>query len=282
MKIPIYQVDAFTKEQFKGNPAGICILEKEIDDIHMLLIAEEMNLSETAFISPYDGKTISASKAFKLRWFTPKIEVPLCGHATLGTSKVLFDDIGIRMNTIIYETRSGRLVSEKCDEGITLDFPIDEPSSIEPPTEILKAMGISSYENIIYGKSTNKLVIHLKTQNEVLKLNPNFELMKKIHCNSIKGVGVTCIGNGKYDFISRYFNPWAGVNEDPVTGSVHTLLSAYWSDLLKKNEMRAYQASHRGGEILLRIERQGRVKLIGEAVIVLKGTISISDELILR
>lgn len=278
MRIPIYQVDAFTKEQFKGNPAGICILEKEIDDIHMQLIAEEMNLPETAFISPYDGKTILTSKVFKLRWFTPKNEVPLCGHATLGTSKVLFDDIGIGMNTIIYETKSGRLISGKYNEGITLDFPIDEPLSIEPPTEILKAMGISSYENIIYGKSTNKLVIHLKTQNDVLKLEPNFELMKGIHCNNIKGVGVTCKGNEKYDFISRYFNPWAGVNEDPVTGSVHTLLSAYWSNLLKKNEMTAYQASHRGGEILLRIERQGRVKLIGESVIVLKGTIYMSDE----
>jgi PhzF family phenazine biosynthesis protein len=277
MRIPIYQVDAFTKKQFKGNPAAICILEKEIDDIHMQLVAEEMNLSETAFISPCDSNTILTSKVFKLRWFTPKNEVSLCGHATLATSKVLFDDIGIRMNKIIYETRSGRLVSEKCNEGITLDFPIDEPLSIEPPTEILKAMGISSYENIIYGKSTNKLVIHLKTQNDVLKLDPNFELMKKFHCNNIKGVGVTCKGNEKYDFISRYFNPWAGVNEDPVTGSVHTLLSAYWSNLLKKNEMMAYQASHRGGEILLRIEEPGRVKLIGESVIVLKGTINISD-----
>lgn len=277
MRIPFYRVDAFTNEQFKGNPAGICILEKEIDDLHMQLIAEEVNLSETAFISPFDGRVISSSKVFKLRWFTPKTEVPLCGHATLGASKVLFDDIGVGINTIIYETKSGRLVAQKCNEGIVLDFPIDEPLSINPPTEILKAMGVSSYENIIYGKSTNKLVVHLKTQKDVLELKPNFQLMKEICSSNIKGVGITCRGNGQYDFISRFFNPWAGVNEDPVTGSVHTLLSSYWGDLLKKNKLRAYQASNRGGEILLEIEKQGRVKLIGESVIILKGIIHVPD-----
>ena len=277
LRIPIYQVDAFTNEQFKGNPAGICILEQEIDDLYMQQIAEEMNLSETAFISSFDKSSISSSKVFKLRWFTPKAEVPLCGHATLGTSKVLFDDIGIGLNEIIYETKSGRLVAQKSNEGIALDFPIDEPLSINPPTEILKAMGVLSYENIIYGKSTNKLVVHLKAQKDVLELNPNFQLMKEIHCNNIKGVGITCKGNEKYDFISRFFNPWAGVNEDPVTGSIHTLLSSYWGDLLKKNKMRAYQASHRGGEIMLMIEKHSRVKLIGESIIVLKGIIYIPD-----
>jgi len=273
MRIPVYQVDAFTKEPFKGNPAGVCILEKEIDDSYKKIIAEEMNLSETAFLSLCDGETMSASKIFNLRWFTPKTEVPLCGHATLGTSKVLFDDIGIGLDAIIYETKSGRLVSEKCDEGISLDFPIDEPLHMEPPAELLKAMGIRDYETGIYGKTTKKLVVRLKTQKDIENLNPNFELMKEINCHDIKGVGVTCLGDGEYDFISRYFNPWAGVNEDPVTGSVHTLLASYWGNILKKKELRAYQASRRGGEILLKAEAKGRVKLIGESAIVFKGTI---------
>lgn len=271
-EIQIYQVDAFTNRHFKGNPAGICILEEKISDLHMQLIAQEMNLSETAFLSPIEGRFIS-SHIFKLRWFTPKTEVALCGHATLGASKVLFDEIGICCNEIVYETKSGRLFAQKYNEGISLDFPRDEPLSVEPPYEILRAMGICNYENVFYGKSTNKLVIHLKTEDEVLKLNPDFQLMKETNCGNIKGVGVTSKGNGKYDFISRYFNPWAGVNEDPVTGSVHTLLASYWGDLLKKSEMRAYQASQRGGEIILNTEVNGRVKLIGEAVIVLKGTI---------
>jgi len=273
MRLPIYQVDAFTKEPYKGNPAGVCILEKEIDDSYKQLIAEEMNLSETAFLSPCDGETILTSKTFNLRWFTPKTEVPLCGHATLGTSKVLFDDIGIGLDTIVYETKSGRLIAEKCDEGISLDFPIDEPLSIDPPAGLLKAMGIYGYKNVIYGKNTKKLVIHLETENDIINLDPNFELMKEIQCDNIKGVGITCRGAGENDFISRYFNPWAGVNEDPVTGSVHTLLASYWGDLLGKSVMRAYQASHRGGTILLKAETQGRVKLIGEAAIVLIGTV---------
>ena len=277
MRIPIYQVDAFTNEYFKGNPAGVCILEKEIDDLYMQKIANEMNLSETAFVFPPDGETISSSQMLNLRWFTPKTEVPLCGHATLGASKVLFDDLGYGLDTITYKTKSGKLVAEKCNEGIALDFPIDEPISIQPPTDILEAMGVLNYENIIYGKNTNKLVIHLKSDKDVFEQNPNFEHMKNIQCSNIKGVGVTCKGNKRYDFISRFFNPWVGVNEDPVTGSVHTLLSSYWGSLLKKNKMIAYQASQRSGEILLTIEKQGRVKLIGESVIVLKGVIYLPD-----
>lgn len=271
--LKIYHVDAFTKECFKGNPAGVCMLEEELDDQYMQLIAQEMNLSETAFVSPLDGKSIAESNVFKLRWFAPKVEIGLCGHATLGASKILFDELGINGDCIFYETKSGRLTAKKLSQGIVLDFPIDEPVSMAPQIELMEAMGISDYENIIYGKRTNKLVIHLKTEEEVLNLNPNYEHMKEIHCSSIKGVGVTCRGNSGYDFISRYFNPWAGVNEDPVTGSVHTLLAAYWGSLLKRNELRAYQASYRGGEILLRIREQDRVELVGEAVIVLKGSI---------
>ena len=267
----IYQVDAFTSVCFKGNPAGICFLEEEIDDSYMQLIAREMNLSETAFLLHLKDNI------FKLRWFTPKTEVPLCGHATLGASKVMFEEFNIKSDNIIYETNSGRLKAKKHKDGITLDFPLDEPISIQPPAEIIKAMGITNYENVIYGRNTSKLVIHLKTEDDVKKLNPDFEQMRQIQSSKIKGAGVTCRGNNNYDFISRYFNPWAGVNEDPVTGSVHTLLASYWGDILNKTEMKAYQASQRGGEILLKVENQDRVGLTGDAVIVSKGEIFIPD-----
>lgn len=266
-----YQVDAFTSVCFKGNPAGICFLEEEIGDLYMQLIAREMNLSETAFLLHLKDNI------FKLRWFTPKIEVPICGHATLGASKVIFNEFNIKSDNIIYETKSGRLTAKKHRYGITLDFPLDEPVNIEPPAEIIKAMGITNYENVIYGKNTNKLVIQLKTEEDVIKLDPDFEQMRLIQNSNIKGTGVTCRGGRNYDFISRYFNPWAGVNEDPVTGSVHTLLASYWGDILNKTEMKAYQASQRGGEILLKIESKDRVGLTGDAVIVSKGEIFIPD-----
>jgi len=274
--IQVYQVDAFTNECFKGNPAGVCILKESIEDKYMQLIAKEMNLSETAFVQSLEAIQINSTSIFSLRWFTPKYEVDLCGHGTIAASEILFNNIGIKNEKIMYETKSGRLIANKNDKGIALDFPIDEPLNVDLSKDILEAMGIESYENAVIGKNTNKLIIHLKTENEVLKLTPNFEKMKELEFErNVKGVGVTCIGNEKYDFISRYFNPWAGVNEDPVTGSVHTLLAAYWSKILNKDEMKAYQASDRGGEIILRILTGNRVELIGQAKVVLKGELYI-------
>lgn len=274
--VPIYQVDAFTNECFKGNPAGVCVLEEAIEDKYMQLIAKEMNLSETAFIQSLEGKPINQTNTFLLRWFTPKYEVDLCGHATIAASKILFDIIGIKDEQINYETKSGRVTANKTGTGISLNFPIDNPLNINLSKDILEAVGIENYQNAIIGKNTKKLVIHLNSEREVLSLSPNFEKMKCLEFKrDVKGVGVTCAGNGEYDFTSRYFNPWAGVNEDPVTGSVHTLLAAYWNKLLNKNEMKAYQASDRGGEIILRIINENKVELIGEAVVVLKGELHI-------
>lgn len=267
--VTIYQVDAFTNERFKGNPAGVCILKEKIDDKYMQLIAKEMNLSETAFVENASGDD---ANIFSLRWFTPKYEVNLCGHATIAASEILFNQMGIKDEKITYMTKSGKLIASKTGEGIALDFPIDEPINISLSDSILDAMGIKNYENAIIGKNTRKLVIQLKTEAEVLEITPEFEKMKQLKFETdVKGIGVTCIGNEKYDFISRYFNPWAGVNEDPVTGSVHTLLSAYWGKLLNKTEMKAYQASERGGEIALRILDGNRVELAGQAIVVLKG-----------
>jgi PhzF family phenazine biosynthesis protein len=271
-KIKIYQVDAFTSESFKGNPAAVCILEDDISDELMKNIAQEMNLSETAFVKHLKNSNIGKGNLFSLRWFTPEVEVDLCGHATIATSKVLFDEFNIKEQYIKYETKSGLLTSKKKDEKISLDFPIDKALDFNLTQDILDAMGIRSYSKAIIGEKTRKLVIEVKDKENIINLKPNFEILKSLKFKSdVKGIGVTCRGNEKYDFISRYFNPWAGINEDPVTGSVHTLLANYWSNKLNKMDMNAYQASNRSGEISLKLLENDRVRLSGEAVIVLRG-----------
>lgn len=271
-KIKIYQVDAFTSEAFKGNPAAVCILENDISDELMKNIAQEMNLSETAFVKHLKNSNIGKGNLFSLRWFTPEVEVDLCGHATIATSKVLFDEFNIKEQYIKYETKSGLLTAKKKDEKISLDFPIDKALDFNLTQDILDAMGIRSYSKAIIGEKTRKLVIEVKDKENIINLKPNFEILKSLKFKSdVKGIGVTCRGNEKYDFISRYFNPWAGINEDPVTGSVHTLLANYWSNKLNKMDMNAYQASNRSGEISLKLLENDRVRLSGEAVIVLRG-----------
>lgn len=271
-KIKIYQVDAFTSESFKGNPAAVCILEDDISDELMKNIAQEMNLSETAFVKHLKNSNIGKGNLFSLRWFTPEVEVDLCGHATIATSKVLFDEFNIKEQYIKYETKSGLLTAKKKDEKISLDFPIDKALDFNLTQDILDAMGIRSYSKAIIGEKTRKLVIEVKDKENIINLKPNFEILKSLKFKSdVKGIGVTCRGNEKYDFISRYFNPWAGINEDPVTGSVHTLLANYWSNKLNKMDMNAYQASNRSGEISLKLLENDRVKLSGETVIVLRG-----------
>ncbi|MBB6217184.1 PhzF family phenazine biosynthesis protein [Anaerosolibacter carboniphilus] len=270
-KFRIYHVDAFTTEALTGNPAAVCILEESIPDESMQAIAFEMNVSETAFVIPKTHLPIDQRNVFSLRWFTPMKEVPLCGHATLASSVVLFDDLSIPYDEITYETKSGPLVAKKDPLGIALDFPLDKPIEAKFPhkNEILQSMGIIDYQNIFIGQKTKKLVIHLHSAHEVRSLNPNFEKMKNIPVEDIKGVGVTAGADASnYDCITRYFNPWAGVNEDPVTGSVHTLLGYYWAELLDKKVIYAYQASQRGGEIILRLKENMRIELIGKAVIV--------------
>jgi len=224
-----------------------------------------MNLSETAFVLEEKPKT------FSLRWFTPKVEVSLCGHATLATAAVLFYDIGISMDEISFETKSGTLIAKKNKDGILLNFPIDDPVKIDSPHDLLNSMDITDFKNIVYAKKTRKLLIHLPDEKYVKNLKPNFELMKSITTKEeIRGVIVTA-SSQQYDFISRYFAPWVGINEDPVTGSAHTVLAPYWSKILEKKEMLAYQASSRGGTLTVRLTGNDRVELIGSAVIVLKG-----------
>lgn len=275
-KIEIFHVDAFTKNVFSGNPAIVCILDKKIDDELMQKIAFEVNLSETAFLVANESKVGNVNE-YGIRWFTPKEEVSLCGHATLAASEVLFNHKRLSTDEITYHSKSGILKARRDVSGISLDFPLD--NVIETCgckyKKLFKAMGISTYEKVLIGANTKKLIVHLKHKERVLNVNPNYQKMKDSRVEGIKGVGITSIDNRKYDFITRYFNPWVGVNEDPVTGSVHTLLASYWSNILGKTELRAYQASNRGGEMTLRVKDNNRVEIIGEARIIYSGELSI-------
>lgn len=270
--IRIYQVDAFTDELFRGNPAVVCLLNKEFDDNTLQAIAAEMNLSETAFLLSLEDRPIKEITKFSLRWFTPEVEVPLCGHATLATAAVLFFRLNILASEVIFETKSGELTAKKLENGICLNFPVDKPETISPPEELIKATGVTDFTDVVYAKNGKKLLIRLQNEEDVKNLEPNFELMKKVNSNvDIKGVIVTSTGSPLFDFISRYFGPWVGVNEDPVTGAAHTVLAPYWSKILGKQKMTAFQVSKRGGQLIVRLVSNNRVDLIGKAVTVFFG-----------
>lgn len=278
LKIPVYQVDAFTSKACKGNPAAVCLVDRELPGRVMQDIAAEMNLSETTFVRALGEAGTEGVAHYSIRWFAPGMEVSLCGHATLAASKVIFDCMGFSGERILFESAGGKLESRRHAKGFTLDFPADRPVEPGPASDIIEALGVRRYKDIFYGRNTNKLVVRLHSGREVRELNPDFEKMKAVKaCFPIKGVGVTAEGENGYDIVSRYFNPWAGVNEDPVTGSVHTVLAPYWSQVLGKKELVALQASERGGQLLIRLMDRGRLEFIGDAVVVLRGEILLEE-----
>lgn len=282
-KIRYFHVDAFTDTGFKGNPAGVCVLDKFISTEEMQQIASELRHSETAFVvKGEDAENRFECPLYVLRWFTPEVEVSLCGHATLAASKVLHDEYGIHKDCVTYETKSGLLYTRKDDKGITMNFPVEPYVNSDPSDQLLWYMGISSYERCVYSLQLNKLVIELRSEKELLRLRPDFEKLKRLDLEyDIKGIAVTCkntsdtfsLKGDRCDFLTRYFNPWFGVDEDPVTGSVHTILAPYWAEHLGKTELLAYQASRRGGFIHLKLVEDDRVELSGHAVVVMEGQI---------
>ena len=270
--ISIYQVDAFTNEPFTGNPAAVCILQSALPDELMQKIASEMNLSETAFVHSLERTHLREARTFSLRWFTPEVEVPLCGHATLATAVVLFRKVNLKANEIQFKTESGTLTAREDKNGIRLNFPSDTPTGIDPPKPLLEAIGARELSDIQYGKQTRSLLVRLPSEKAVHNLTPDYELMKLVSTESeIRGVIVTAEGSPPYDFISRFFAPWVGINEDPVTGAAHTVLAPYWSKRLGKKEMKAHQVSTRGGELSVKVKPNNTVDLVGNAVIVLEG-----------
>ncbi len=269
-ELAIYQVDVFTKDFFKGNPAAVCVLDKEIDEETMKDIAAEMNLSETAFLLPLD----KVNNIYSLRWFTPEVEVDLCGHGTIGTAKVLYEIMGIESDSITFKTKSGDLIAKKYDDGIGIDMPLDNYEDFIPNSEMLSALGINQFKTAKIGRVTRKAIIQVENEAIIRNLKPNFEVLRNTKSDVVvKGVGITTINCEGYDFLTRYFNPWAGINEDPVTGTVHTVLARYWGEILQKKEMIAYQASKRGGKLILKILDDDRLEIVGDAVITLKGQI---------
>jgi len=275
---PLYIVDAFTEKLFGGNPAAVCLLKRKYADSVLQSVAAEMNLSETAFIRTLEQRPLRNSKSFSLRWFTPKLEVPLCGHATLATAAVLFYDLNILADEVKFETKSGSLVAMRDEHRILLDFPADETVVAKPSKALLDAIGISDFEAARRARRSKDFLVHVSDEGVVRDLRPNFDLLKEVCTEEgVGGVIVTSRGRSPYDFVSRFFAPCYGINEDPVTGAAHTVLAPYWSKILRKKEMLAYQASARGGKLVVRLRQRGRVDLIGNAVIVSKGMIRLQQ-----
>lgn len=260
MLIPFYQIDAFTDKLFGGNPAGVCPLEQWLPDEVMQKIAMENNVSETAFF-------IKKGDGFHIRWFTPKVEVNLCGHATLASAHVIFSDCGFKCDELTFESRSGILNVRKEGDLLVLDFPANRPQRTGLPESFVQALNITPIQ--CYRGKEDYLLLY-KSQREIESLIPDFRKLEKVDA---RAVIVTAPGE-KVDFVSRFFGPRVGVDEDPVTGSAHTVLIPFWAEKLGKNEMKALQLSRRGGTLFCRL-RDDRVDIGGKAVTFLKGEISL-------
>ena len=260
---PITVVDAFTSVPFAGNPAAVCVLKQEASAEWMQSVAKEMNLSETAFLLA-EGKSV-----YRLRWFTPRVEVKLCGHATLASAHVLWEEAQASAAPLHFETLSGRLTAEQKEEGwIALNFPSKSVTESGCPPELRK--GLAS-EPVFVAKydSDSGFLVEVANKKVLLAIEPDFGLLVQSGCGRVI---VTCKAESgdEYDFFSRFFAPDAGINEDPVTGSAHCVLAPYWAKKLGKNELHAFQCSERGGELWLSIQGE-RTVLQGRAVTMLKG-----------
>jgi PhzF family phenazine biosynthesis protein len=261
MKQAIIQVDAFTNQIFQGNPAAVCILQTSQNERWMQSVAQEMNLSETAFV-------VKQEQDYSLRWFTPTTEVPLCGHATLASAHVLWTEgYASTGQTLNFQTKSGLLTARYEDNWIELDFPVNRSQEIPPITKLQDALGIDiktfAYNSLGYLIETN-------SSEQVEQLQPNFALLKQLPTSNVI-VTSKAAANSEYDFVSRFFAPGVGIEEDPVTGSAHCCLAPYWRDRLHKNNFLAYQASSRGGIVKINYDGGDRVFLQGQAVTVMRG-----------
>jgi PhzF family phenazine biosynthesis protein len=256
MKIPYFVVDAFTSKPFHGNPAGVCPLTNWLSDATMQNIAAENNLAETAFFVPRNDD-------YELRWFTPTIEMDLCGHATLASAFILFSELGFRGGTVRFHSRSGMLSVTREGGILTLDFPSRPPKPCNTPETLIAGLGAKPVEVL---KARDYLAIFAK-ESEVRSLQPDFTILGRLDAKVI----VTAPGSD-CDFVSRFFAPTAGVNEDPVTGSAHCTLTPYWSQRLAKASLFARQISQRGGELFCELAGD-RVFIGGKAVLFLRGEI---------
>ncbi|HTV00295.1 MAG TPA: PhzF family phenazine biosynthesis protein [Luteitalea sp.] len=265
MQLPIYQVDAFTSEVFRGNPAAVCPLEAWLPDSTMQAIAAENNLAETAFFVPTGEST------WHLRWFTPEVEVDLCGHATLAAAFVLFERLGVTGTAISFDTRSGRLVVTREAGAYTLDFPARRPKPLPRDRQVAVAIGGEPTELWL---ARDCMAVY-PTEAEVRALSPDLAKVKALGVFAIMATAPAdpALSPGA-DFVSRFFAPGAGIAEDPVTGSAHCTLVPYWADRLGKTTLEARQVSRRGGALRCVLDGD-RVRMTGNAVCYLEGTITI-------
>jgi PhzF family phenazine biosynthesis protein len=261
-RIPFFLVDSFTNTPFRGNPAGVVLLDSPADAAWMQAVAMEMNQAETAFVHPMEG-------GFGLRWFTPTVEVDLCGHATLASAHVLWQSSRLRPEQAArFHTRSGWLTCRRVGDEVEMDFPAVPVEPVEPPRDVLDALGVASAKVL---RNKMDYMVVLDAEQAVRDLRPNYPAVAQIPC---RGVIVTAAASSSdFDFVSRFFAPQSGIPEDPVTGSAHCALGSYWSQVLAKNPVRGYQASPRGGFVTVTV-RGERVLLRGSAVTVVTGELS--------
>jgi len=258
MPLPIVQVDAFTAHPFGGNPAAVCILQSAKDEWWMAKVAMEMNLANTAFL-------VASGEGYNLRWFTPAVEVDLCGHATLASAHVLWTEGHLRPEqTAIFNTKSGTLTCDRLGDWIEMNFPAKLEEPAEPPPQLAEAIGARL--NYV-GRNQFDYLVEVEDEATLRGLRPKHHLLREL---PVRGVIATARGSGDYDFVSRFFAPGSGIDEDPATGSAHCALTPYWAAKLGKTEMTAFQASPRGGVVKVRLE-DDRVILMGQAVTVLRG-----------
>ena len=255
----IIQVDAFTAVPFRGNPAAVLVLAEAREDGWMQDVAREMNLAETAFLRQGEA-------AWGLRWFTPVREVDLCGHATLASAHVLWETGRLGSGEAArFDTRSGRLGARRVGEWIELDFPLERPLPVAPPAGLIEAMGVRAHA---VGRNRMDYLIEVASEAEVRSAEPDITRLRAVDA---RGVILTARSSGDgHDFVSRFFAPRVGVDEDPVTGSAHCALAPYWAERLGRSELVGYQASARGGTVRVRMNGD-RVLLGGQAVTVLRG-----------
>ena len=255
----MYQVDAFTRESFGGNPAAVVVLDGFPSAAQLQAVAAENNLSETAFIVPGDA-------SFAIRWFTPVVEVPLCGHATLASAAVVMERLRPDLDHVVFDSASGPLPVRRVDDGYRMDLPVRRCTPVEVSDGLVDALGVVPVETVWDGAN---LLVRLERAAEVRSLRPDLAAIARLPAG---GVVVTAAGDGGYDCVSRYFAPKKGIGEDPVTGGAHCALTPFWAERLGRVELRAYQASVRGGEIRCRLNGD-RVELTGSCVFFLDGEI---------
>jgi PhzF family phenazine biosynthesis protein len=261
MRTAIFQVDAFTTRRFAGNPAAVMPLKAFLPDVTLQAIAAENNLAETAFLLRENGD-------YRLRWFTPATEVPLCGHATLASAAVVMERLEPGRTSVVFHSASGPLTVHRAGAGYVMDFPARASERITPPPGLAEALGVVPIE--VFGNVFNYLAV-LESAQVLRAISPDMAAIARLDRS---GVIVSAPGDGQFDFISRYFAPAKGIPEDPVTGAAHCMLTPYWANRLGKTEFRAFQASPRGGEVICRL-RGDRVELEGSCVFYLEGEVEL-------